>query len=331
MSTITRQPIIGPSPANRDEWLSARQRLITSTDIAKIMRGEWWALYHTKLGDLPEFACNRATRRGNRFQRPTLEEYAEEANAVVYDNLPLLIDSDCPQLAASPDAFAFAAPEGTLPSVADVVHMDGVLLASEGAYGVEAKTSLSISVATALAEGDDESDIMPQDWVWQAQVQMACTEWEYVDFAILLFGKLKRRRVVRNAYLIDAARSTAVEYTDRIARHLEPPFDGAAAANQDAVKALYKPAVGVTIDLSQAAAETWAKRAAAAKIESDSKREKDAFDAALRAQFGNAEIGTLPDGSTLRLGTVHCDERVQKAYDFTRFWYKAAAKAKKGT
>lgn len=325
MSTVTRQPIIGPSPTDREAWLAERARKITSTDITRIVRGEGWTIYHEKCGDIPPFAGNRATRRGNRFQRPTLEEYAEEANAVVFDGLPLLIDPDCPALAATPDAYAETADMGCPP---EVVMDPGIVFRPNG-WGVEAKTSLSVTVATTLAEGEEGSDWVPEDWMWQVQTQMACAGWERVDMAILLFGKLKRRTVPRNPTLIDTCRAVATEYADRVARRLEPEFNPDAAANQEAVRTLYRPIEGVTIDLSAEAAATWAKRAEAASAESAAKKDKDAYDAAMRAQFGNAEIGLLPDGATLRLGTVHCKERIQAPYDYARFWY-SKPKATKG-
>jgi len=331
VSTVTRPPILGPNPTDREAWLWARQQQITSTDIAKIMRGEGWSVYHTKLGDIPEFAGNRATRRGNRFQRPTLEEYAEEAGAVVFDGLPLLIDPDCPALAATPDAVGFTPEDGVSPQVVSGIEVslqgEGWGLQGSG-WGVEAKTSLSVSVANTLAEGDETSDFVPEDWIWQTQCQMACAGWEWVDVAILLFGKLLRRRVTRNPTLIDACRATAVEYADRVIRRIEPPFDGSALANQNAVKQLYGPKPGVTIDLSEETAALWVKRAAAAAAESAAKKDKDGYDAAVRREFANAELGRLPNGDTLRLGIVNCAEQVQAAYSYSRFWYKkASAKA----
>ena len=328
--------IIGPNPSNREEWLAARQKLITSTTVARIMRGEGFTVYHELIGDIEPFAGNRATRRGNRFQRPTLEEYAEEANAMVMDGLPLLIDPDCPSLAATPDAVATAV--GNLGLTHGVESLDALapwdqpknleaVLGNPDCYGVEAKTSLSPKVATDLAEGEEGSDIIPDDWMWQTHCQMACAGWNRVDMAILLFGKLKIRRVMRNAKLIAKCREVATEYADRVARKIEPPFDPSLSANQDAIKSLYQP-TGATINLTAEAAALWAKKAAASATMNAAKKEADTYDAAMRQVFGNAETGILPDGSTLRIGTVNCAERIQEAYSYTRFWYSKPKKAK---
>lgn len=326
--------IIGPNPANREEWLAARKKLITSTAVARIMRGEGFTVYHEMIGNVESFAGNRHTRRGNRFQRPTLEEYAEEANAIVLDGLPLLIDADCPHLAATPDAVATTVGEtgfshgveslDTLPPGDHRKNLEAVL-GNPDCYGVEAKTSLSPKVANELADGEDGSDIIPDDWMWQTHCQMACTGWNRVDMAILLFGKLKIRRVMRNEKLIAKCRSVAAEYADRVARKIEPPFEPSLSVNQDAIKSLYNP-TGATINLNEEAAALWAKKAAASATATQADKDAKAYDAAMRAVFGNAETGILPDGSTLRIGKVEVAERVQASYEYFRFWHKKAAK-----
>jgi len=326
---VTREPIIGPNPSNREEWLAARRQLITATDIARIMRNDGFTVYHEKKGDLPEFAGNRATRRGNRFQKPTLEEYAEEANAHVFDGLPLLIDPDCPALAATPDAMAVGPLVSGTPGVSTLSPNEiPSLIALQDSYGVEAKTTLSPKVSAELAEGEEGSDVVPADWQWQTQTQMAVVGWEFVDVAILLFGKLKVRRIQRHPVLVDKCREIATEYADRIARNLEPPMFPDSEANQDALKSIFAPAAGVEIDLSPENAELWARRQAAASNESAAKKAKEACDAEMRLLFGNAEIGRLPDGGMIRLGVVQCAERIQPAYAYSRFYYSKPKKGK---
>ena len=319
------QPIIGPNPSDREAWLAARQQVITSTDIARIMRGDGFTVYHEKLGDVAPFAGNAHTRRGNRFQRPLLETYAEDNRAILLDWLPLIIDGDCPALAATPDAVSVKEMDnwqaGTVTTLPHLGEDYGVELLTLG-MGVEAKTSLSPRVAAELSEGDEHSDCCPTDWIWQTQAQMACVGWEIVAVAILLFGKPVYRKVTRNAELVDKCRAVATEYAERVARRLEPTLVSVSEANQASLKALYKPAMGKIIDLSPEAAEIWAKRSAASKAKSAAEKQTKAHESELRAIFADAEMGIMPDGSTLRIGTVHRDSYSVAACDYTQFYYK---------
>ena len=60
----------------------------------------------------------------------------------------------------------------------------------------------------------------------------------------------------------------------------------------------------------------------AAKQESEGEKKKKAYDAQMLAIMAGSEMGTFPDGGTLRRGTVHVGEQHKAPYDYQRFWYK---------
>jgi predicted phage-related endonuclease len=316
-------PIIGPDTGT-PEWLAERKLHVTATDVARIRTGEGFVVFAEKTGQVEPFGGSAATRRGQRYEQPILEEYGETKPADLLRNLPLLIDGDCPALAATPDALAETHDPNSIIIKDEYSQINGDMLIKwdrADRWGVEAKFSLSPAVSRQL--GEEGSDELPDKWIWQTQTQMAVTGWRFVDLAVLLFGRLKVYTVERNDKLVDACRATAVEMLDRVKRGLPPPIDFDVAASQDAVRAMYgKPTVGKTIDLDAAAESVWARRDEAQKIESAAAKAKAAADAEMVALFQNAELGRLPSGATIRRATVNVKERVQAAYDYSRFYYK---------
>jgi len=292
-----RMPIIGPLPTNREEWLAARQKIITATDMARIMAGEGFVVFAEKTGQSEPFSGNKNTRRGKRFERPTLEEYADEANAFVCDGLPFLIDPDCPSLGATPDAVAMQYTgdpsdegAGRLGTVTPV--NDWWPLGDPDSWGVEAKTSISADVAAQLAEGDDDSDFVPDAWMVQDQCQAAVCGWEVVDMAIFLFGRLRLRRVLRNDKLIDFYRATAVEYAERIAKNLPPPINFDREACQSTIRSLYGSVDdSQRIELSCDAVAAWNEYKRLGPEQTAIEKERKRLQSIVLAELQNAGIG----------------------------------------
>ena len=312
-------PIIGPAPLT-PEWFEAHKQHVSATAVARIMTGEAFAVYSEMRGEIPPFAGNAFTRRGQRYERPILEEYAETKPAALVGRLPLLIDAECNALAATPDAFAVPA-DGVQPSYCDMLDDCAEFLVFSAGWGCEAKFSMSPAVAHQL--GEEESDEVPDKWLWQTMSQMAVCGWEYVDVAILLFGRLRVMTVKRHDRLIDQCRATATEMLDRVQRGLPPPIDFTNQAAQDAVRAVYgKPITGKIVDLDEAAEAVVTRRQEAQQAESAAEKAKKAADAELLAIMAGAEMATLPSGLTVRRGTVHVGEQVRAAYDYERFWFK---------
>ena len=61
--------------------------------------------------------------------------------------------------------------------------------------------------------------------------------------------------------------------------------------------------------------------AAGIAAESAAKKSKEAADSEMLAIMAGSEMGSFPDGSTLRRGTVTVKERIQPGYEYSRFWY----------
>lgn len=286
------------------EWLAARKLHVTATDIARIMcDGAAWTVFGEKTGLVEPFAGNDDTRDGQDLEEAILRIYARRRQCEIVHPMPLVVDPSCPALAATPDA----------------MWQDRSRL-------VEAKSSKSRAVLDQL--GDEDTDDLPDKWVWQGTSQLACCDMELVEFPVFIFGTLKVYRLKRNETLVAQCRSVATEMMQRIAANDPPPMNFDSPDVQKYVKAI-KPTAGTTIDLSDEAAALWAKREAASKAEGAAKKEKKAADAEMRAIFGTAESGTLPDGGVLRIGTVQCPAQTQEAYEYRRFFLKKPPKETK--
>jgi hypothetical protein len=304
-------PIIGPASLT-PEWFEARKHVTTATDIARILGGkEGYVVYLEKTGQMEGFAGNQFTRRGQRYERPILEEYAEDKQALVYGGVPLLIDGDCPALAATPDAVAIPG----APSVCGFREQDAVgLFPDPLAWGVEAKFSMSPAISRQL--GEEESDSIPDKWVWQTQTQMAVTGWQYVDVAVLLFGRLRVYKVARNDRLVDQCRAVATDMMDRVNRGTPPEIDFSVPAAQDAIRSLHKGVDGPTIDLSSNALTRWSEYQALGVGIKEMEARRKAAQAEVLAEMKDAGVGRLGDGLILKRSTVERKEYTVKATSF---------------
>lgn len=299
-------PTIGPRPLTKD-WFAERKNLVTATDVARIIDGEeGFVVYSEKRGDIEPFAGNEHTRRGQRYERPILEEYAETKPADLMNNIPLLIDGESHVLAATPDAMARVSigGPGSLWSLSDASCLCGIL---PNVWGVEAKFSMSPAISRQL--GEEDSDELPTKWIWQTQSQMAVTGWEYVDVAVLLFGRLRVYKVQRNERLIDQCRAVAVEMADRVKRGLPPAIDFTVTAAQDAIRSAYNVADGSEMALSKNAVDQWATYQEIGKTIRELDAERKALQASILSEMKNATVGRLGNGLVVKRSIVE-----RKAY-----------------
>lgn len=313
--------IIGPQPLT-PEWFEAHDKYISATAIARIMAGEGVAVWGEMTGRLPRFQGNKATRRGQRHEAMILQDYADDTNALVCGGLPMMIDPDCPCLAATPDAFALALSGPSFIHWKDYIGKE----IPEGSWGVEAKDTLSPAVAMEL--GEAESDWVPDKWMWQTQVQMAVTGWDRVDVAINLYGSLKVLRVKRNETLIAKCRVVAVDMMDHVTLNIQPelsPLDFSKEASQDAIKQLYGVNEGEIIDLSEAVAEAWEQYQQLGGTLSDLNKQVKAVETPRKTQqaivlagIGNAAFGKLPSGRLIKHTKVVVEERIAPGYTYPK-------------
>ena len=307
MVTSTAEPIRGPMP-HTQQWYDAHRTLVTASKIPAILGRSEYAtaldVFLEMTGRRPPFAGNEFTRRGNYYEPGIVADYCDRMAVEVEYPVPLLIHPKLPCLAATPDARRRA---------------DSNL--------VEAKYTVSRNRAEEL--GEEGTDHVPTDWMLQGQAQMAVTGADFVHFAVFLYGSLKIFEVLRHPKLIGTIEAAAKEMAERVANDDPPEPDYEHEGAKGAIKILWGLREGEEIDLSDDAADVWAKRQEAAARESEAKREKEWRDAELLGLMRGAQSARLPNGGTIRRGVVNVPEKTTAAYSYDRFFY-SKPKTKKG-
>lgn len=274
MST-TLELIRGPMP-DTPEWHAARKQHITATDVAAILGQSDYKtpldVFLEKTGRVAPFEGNVHTRRGKRYEGPILDDYAEDQAVTLEWPMPLLIHSTMAFLAATPDARRVS---------------DGNL--------VEAKFSMSAARAAEL--GDEGTDAVPTDWLLQTQTQMAVSGAEFVDIAVLLYGRLRVYHVERNADLIGIIEAAAGEMHARILADDPPEPDYAHARARETINLLNGSKADGLVVLDDTLCELWAERQALKEtIKRDETRVAE-IDARVLHALGEAAAGAMPGSS----------------------------------
>lgn len=281
-------PIMPHTP----EWLAARKQIITATDVARIMGGDGFVVWAEKSGQVEPFAGNDATAAGLILEEPVLRLYARKENCEVRYPMPLVLDRECIDLGASPDAMRLDKPTG-----------------------IEVKTTVSRQIAEQL--GDEDTDILPDKWLWQVQAQAACCEWETIDVACLLFGTLKVYRVARNETLVGQCRRVATEMMDRVRTNNPPPINFDSPASQDAIRSIYKVDEGRSIELSNDARSAWKEYQDIGQQVKELESRRKAYQAQVLAEMQDAAIGSIGDGLVLKRSIVNRAAYTVAANSFT--------------
>jgi putative phage-type endonuclease len=199
----------------RAAWLDDRRTAITGTDAGKIMGvappsyGGAMSVYLEKVGELPESPSTPWRDSGLRLERPILEWYADKRQVPLVFNAPytLVRSSVHPLIGATLDAMGHA--------------REGQMVA---AYPVDAKN--------IRIKGDDwgepETDEMPTYYAAQLVIQMAVTDAEFADLAVLFSGQdLLVYRLHRDRALeADVLERCLAFYRDHVEKRIPPAVDG---------------------------------------------------------------------------------------------------------
>jgi putative phage-type endonuclease len=270
---------------NRAEWLAARRRFITASDVAAVLGlspfGSPLSVYAAKVAGV-EMEETPWMRRGRRMEAVVADEYAEVTGRPVVNPGPyvLAVHPDLPWLAATLDRETGSS--ALLPAPA------------HGAGPLEIK-------APRDAHGW-EDDKAPLHYELQLQTQIACTRATWGTLCALL-GQDADGPVVRDRLPHARALAGVVpqleEFWARVQRQDPPPVQEL-PREADAVRALWADANDLTVELDDAAldlVERW-ERAKAARNEADKLARQ--LDTHLRALMKSATFGQLPDGSYIK-------------------------------
>lgn len=195
----------------REAWLIKRRGVITGTDLAALFGVDRYGktpmkVWLDKTGREPAQADNNALRFGRRFERPILEEYAEQKQVeLAYPGAhALIIAPEYPFLGATLDA----------QHVLDKTPVDAKNMGFR-----------------SLEFGPDGSDIVPLAYALQLTAQMIVTGAERSALAVL-FNRYEFNtfQVVRDPIVVERILERAARFmTDHVQADTPPPVDGSAS------------------------------------------------------------------------------------------------------
>ena len=301
------EPRIGPAQ-HSPEWLELHRTHVTASRIAAILGQSEYStaldVYLEMIGKTPPFEGNEFTRRGTRYEPAIVGDYCEQEGKQVEYPVPLYFHPTIEGLAASPD---------------------GIIL-PDRTGGLECKYSMSPSIAQQL--GEEETDQLPGAWILQAQAQMSVMGFEYVDFAVLLYGRLKVYHVRRHDRLIATIEAAAVDFLRRIRENDPPEPDYSDEGASNAIRTLYGLDESECVSLDEAGSALWTARQDAAAQEKAAEKLKKEYDARVLEAMHGAKVAFTRDGGTITRTVVNRAAYTCPATFYERFFYSKPRKGK---
>jgi len=225
-----------------------------------------------KLGELPPFEGNQATKWGKLLEPAVRQEYAEQTARVV--RLP-------PETLVHPK-FPWA-----------LCHPDGI---TDDARLYEGKTSRHSD-----GWGEPGTDEVPEHYLIQTQHAMMVTGLLVADLAVLIAGQDFRIYTIEADPELHAAMLEAEsEFWQHVLHRTRPQLDLRSPGAINVLKKLYPGSNGQTIDATEAMLRYRAELEEAQKLGKAAEANKHAAKAALLDFMGEAALLRFPDGRALR-------------------------------
>ena len=274
IATAKKIPLIGPDPLT-PEWFTWRKTSIGASEAAAACGVHPYKtplhLYAEKTGEIAPFAGNEHTRRGRRYEPLIAEDWQEQTGIKLRSYpAPMFRHPEIDWMTCTPD---------------------GVI---DESSGLEIKSS-TWCIKSRL--GDEGTDAIPEEWLLQAQHQMAVMQWSRVEFAILVDLELNRFTVERNDQFIDDMIAIERELIERIRNSDPPPPNWEHPATPSLIKQMFDVGAGITVIGTPEIASLWAKDCDLQQKEKAIKEERDVTRAKILHLMSQQDASTviLPD------------------------------------
>lgn len=277
MAERLHTPVTGPD-ACTPEWHSARQSLITASDVPALFGISPWKtarqLYEEKLGTISAFDGNAATRRGRNLEPTILQEYTIATGASIRSPLPLFIHPEYPFLGCTPDA----------------ERCDDLRV-------VEAK---AINRSRINELGEEGTDWIPGDWILQVQTQMGVMGVTQADVAVMVdVSDFRIYHVEAEQTIWNRIAEAAEEFHQRIQRRHPPPMDWQHPSTPELVKTMYRDVRGGEVELPEEADDLWRQYKKLGEMQSQLERERETLRARIAAMLGDNAVGRFHHGRSI--------------------------------
>lgn len=306
-------PIVGPRSYSK-KWFAIRSKCIGASEAAACCGMSRWAqpltVYNNKTGP-PEKNDHKGKDEfviGHLLEDGILNGYHQKQGGVIKKKVPMLINRKRTWMVATPDALWSP----------DESYYDTSSRLSEWMLGdyipVDAKTSRHSS-----EWGDEFTDDIPQEYVFQAQQQMEVTGANECHIPVLLFnsGTIKIYKVKRNQYLIRHIYQAGQEMIDRI-ENKEPPepnwtHPGALKLMQDLYDVKEE-----SVEVGVLGRNLWDELCVLRSKKSAIEKRIEGNKARILEIMKDAAAGTMPDGRIIRRKVVNRSEVTIPASSYVR-------------
>ena len=291
-------PLIGPDPLT-PEWRAKRSEIIGSSEAAAACGMSEYKtplqLYLEKIGEIDPFAGNDHTRRGRRYEPLIAEDWQELTGRKLRRYpCPMFLHPDHRGIAATPD---------------------GEIDDDEG---LEIK-STTFRMRRKL--GEEDSDDIPNDWLFQAQQQCMVMGWRVVHFCILVDLEPCAYRVDRNEDLIDLMIAAELELLERIKDRCPPEPTWTHPSTPKLIREIHKHVNDVRVELSLEACQARRRYEELADAIKTAEKEQKECQAFYEHEIGDNFAGVLDDGRMIRRKWI---EGGHRSFDVAgRFDYRA--------
>lgn len=301
---MRQEPVIGPKVYS-EEWWKARQFCFGASEAAAICGLSRWqqplSVYESKR-NYAKFnnPSTEAQRRGHRFEPVILEWYTEMREGHIHLP-PMLIHPKHDFMSASPDALWTKEKAGNLPwsYSFDYIPVDAKTTSHSGEFG------------------ESGTDDIPQEYVMQAQQQIAVTDAPYCEFPVLFPGyDLKIYKVDRSDTLINLIIEAESEMLERIRNEDPPEPNWQHPKTYELIRAVHGVS-GKTVQMSDFSTNLWEENELLGKQISELKKKQDFNKAKILHEMGDAGVGVMTDGRQLVRKVVKREARNVKASEYT--------------
>ncbi len=283
--------------ATKEEWLEARRRYVTASEIHAILGQVPWesplAVFGRKLGLIDEKDETEAMRFGTLLQPIVRDAYVQETKRQVrgVGDYTLLVSERYPFLACTLDYLI-------LP-----------LVPERGEGALEVKT-------TGAFHRGEWSEGPPLRAQIQLQFQLIVTGLAWGSVAGLLGGQSFRWGDVEADVDFQGIAMEAVQEFHRRLELKDPPPADWTDSSKAALKALYPKETGEAIALPDEVHDWLEKWEGGRKLEGEGKKQKDEYGNLIRQAIGAATFGVLAGIGKFKLATVSQPDKIIKAFSY---------------
>ena len=304
-------PVTGPIPYT-EEWYEARNTTFGASEAAAVCGMSRYSqpieIYNRKKKISVPPPQNAAMRRGTLFEPVVLQMYEDRVGGGLWKTPPMFIHPKHKFMSATPDAMWC---ETVVPSLTDNSWDDCI--------PVEAKTTERFNSDSFGEEGTDQ---IPQEYIFQVQQQMAVTGKDRCDVPVCNGFDLKVYTVLRNEDIISFLIESEKEMSERIANDDPPPVNWTHPKTYEIMKQVSGVDVEEVVELGPNVTSMWQQVEVLSKAKSNLERQIKEHKAMVLNAMGTAGVGKMDDGRCLFRKKVKRKAKEMPASEFYRLTCK---------